>query len=231
MFKSYYVRARLFPTIITCVPLLILINAFISYNRDQLKAIGEVGSVLIQLGISTALIFLLVQINRFVSKELFQRFYFKDELFMPSTDYLLHSSNFFESEVSEMIRTKIKDTYGIGLLNPEEEKKDTSKARRLITTACSQVRNSLRDNKILLQHNIEYGFFRNLVGGSLLAFIFSFTVIVYGASQENNALQYSGVVLAVLYLFPLLLSKTLIRRFGHYYAKILYEQFLSLKSL
>lgn len=230
MFNSYYLKARLFPTILNCIPIIILANNLMTdFVTEKFQEASMFVLLATNTSISAAIIFLLVLINRFISKELFQRWLFQDEMRMPSTDYLLYSNLHFDSKIKEQIRDKIKTRYNIHLLNNEEEVKDELSARKLITTALSQVRNDLRPNKILLQHNIEYGFFRNLVGGSLLAFFASFGLIVYGVNDSSQGLQTTGVVFCLAYLFPLLLSKSLIKKHGEYYAKILFEQFLSLK--
>lgn len=230
MFNSYYIKARLFPTILTSIPLIILANnlmtGFIAQKFQEANAFIFAAT---NTSVSAAIIFLLVLINRFISKEIFQQWFFQDEMRMPSTEYILGSNLHFDPKIKEQIRNKIKLRYKIHLLNSVEEKEDENRARKLIVAALSQVRNDLRPNKMLLQHNIEYGFFRNLIGGSLIAFMASFGLIIYGVNTSSNALQTTGTILCLVYLFPLLMSKALINKHGNYYAKILFEQFLSLK--
>jgi hypothetical protein len=230
MFNSYYLKARLFPTILTSIPLIILVNNLMSdFMAQKFQEANTFILLTTNTSISAAIIFLLVLINRFISKEIFQRWFFQDEMRMPSTGYLLWSNTHFDVKIKEQIRNKITSRYDIQFLNAEEEKEDEYSARKLITTALSQVRNELRPNKMLLQHNIEYGFFRNLIGGSLIAFFASFGLIVYGTNISSSGFQTIGVILCLAYIFPLLLSKSLINKHGQYYAKILFEQFLSLK--
>ena len=113
-------------------------------------------------------------------------------------------------------------------MSKEEEEADEQNARKQICIAVSQIRNSLRDNKLLLQHNIEYGFFRNLLGGCLIAFVFSICILVNGIVEAETGLRVTGIVLSIIYLIPILLSSLIIKRFGNYYSKTLYEQFLSI---
>jgi hypothetical protein len=229
MTSNYYIKGRLFPTVLTVVPLLIFVNFIISnlYN-DFLKDVFIILPLLANLGISAALIFLMVQLNRFVAKEVFQRIFFKDETNMPTTNHLLWSDNFFDKSIKEKIRNKIQSQYGLNLTSEIEESENESISRKQIVTAVSQIRNSLRDNKLLLQHNIEYGFFRNLLGGALIAILFSIFIFAYGALNHEINLKFIGVIFTVIYFVPLLFSKLLIKRFGNYYSKILYEQFLSI---
>lgn len=227
--SNYYIRGRLFPTILTSIPLLIFLNSIVAkFYHDKLSEILNVLPLITNLGLSTALVFLMVQLNRLIAKEVFQKFFFKDELQMPTTNHLLWKDSFFEQTIKEKIQNKINSKFDIKIQNLTEEQADELKSRKQIVTAVSQIRNSLRDNKLLLQHNIEYGFFRNLIGGSLIATIFSILIFIYGLLLEQQSFKFIGISLAIVYLIPLILSKLLIKRFGNYYSKILYEQFLSI---
>ena len=226
--NKYYLKARLFPTVLTVIPLLILVNMLVStFLHDTLKAIQEILPLITSLGLSAALLFLMVQVNRTVSKEIFQRFFFQDEIEMPTTNSLLWSDSGFDDSTKEQIRVKIKEKFGINLMSKEEEKTAEPKSRKQIVTAVSQIRNFLRDNFLLLQHNIEYGFFRNILGGSLIAVICSVGIIIYGTVVDEPSTKMTGIILGVIYSVPLFFSKQIINYYGKYYSKILYEQFLS----
>lgn len=230
MFKDvYFYRARLFPALITSIPMLVYFNKIVAVKYyDALKNVVDILPLITHLGLSAAVIFLCVQINRLLAKEIFQRFYFKEEARMPSTNYLLLENDFYDNSIKSKIRDKIQERFGIRLLNVNEEKQNENRARSLISTAVSQIRIALKGNKMLLQHNIEYGFWRNLIGGCVLAVIFSAVTFVYGKINALNDLMTIGAILFIFYLFPIIFSKIIIGNYGRYYAKILYEQFLSL---
>ncbi len=80
-------------------------------------------------------------------------------------------------------------------------------------------------NHMLLQHNIEYGFWRNLLGGCVLAAIESIVLFVFAEINSNHAMIATSVILFCVYLLPILLSKTLVKTHGQNYAKILFEQY------
>jgi hypothetical protein len=227
--NSYYLKARLFPTVLTSIPAIIIYNKFIAViYHDKLENIYAGLPTITDVIFSGAIIFLLVQINRFLSKELFQRLYFKDEINMPTTNLLLKSNNELESSIKQKLEDKIKNKFEITLLPLNEEIAEEIRARKLIVTTVSQIRNILRDNSLLLQHNIEYGFFRNLIGGSFLAFVISLIIILYSFFIGDIATKYLGIILTCIYFLPIILSKNIINRFAKYYAKILYEQFLTI---
>lgn len=227
--NNYYFKARLFPTVLTSIPAIILYNKFISsLYRDKLENIFSVLPTITDIILSSAIVFLLVQINRFLSKEIFQRLYFKDEINMPTTNFLLKSNNELETSIKQKIEDKIKNKFDITLLSSVEESADEQRARKLIATSVSQIRNVLRDNSLLLQHNIEYGFFRNLIGGSFLAFVFSIIILISSHYTDEIATRNFGFILTSIYFLPIILSKFIINRYGKYYTKILFEQFLSI---
>lgn len=224
----YYLKSRLFPTILTSIPALILYNKFATtLYHDKLENIYIALPIITDIIFSGAIVFLLVQINRFLSKEIFQRLYFKDEINMPTTNFLLKSNNQLEITIKQKIEDKIRTKFDISLLSSIEESADETRARKLIAMTVSQIRNVLRDNTLLLQHNIEYGFFRNLIGGSFLAFIVSIIIVVSSHCIVDIATRNLGWILTVVYFLPILFSKVIIDRYGKYYAKILYEQFLT----
>ncbi|MBW8242546.1 hypothetical protein K1F50_07005 [Muricauda oceani] len=224
---EYYLKARLFPTIICAIPILTLYYFGFSGKVidfiDFLKGYKWVSDITI----SIAIIYLMTQINRFVSKELFQKVFFKDELNMPTTNFLLHSGTFFAERTKINIREKVKEKFDIELFTKSEEDKNELEARKTIVSAVAQVRNATRDNHLLLQHNIEYGFTRNLIGGCLIAVLISLLNLYFFKSVIPNLLAFNiSIGFAILYALPILFSKYLINRYGKYYAKVLFEQFL-----
>ena len=227
--NSYYLKARLFPTVLTSIPAIILYNKFVAVlYHDRLENIYVALPTITDVIFSGAIIFLLVQINRFLSKEIFQKVYFKDEINMPTTNFLLKSNNELEKSIKQKIEDKIKTKFDITLLSSIEESAEEPRARKLIATTVSQIRNVLRDNTLLLQHNIEYGFFRNLIGGSFLAFLISLIILFSSHFSGDIPTRNLGLILTIIYFLPIILSKVIIDRYGKYYAKILYEQFLTI---
>lgn len=226
--NNYYFKARLFPTVLTSIPAIILYNKFVaSLYHDKLENIFSILPTITDIILSLAIVFLLVQLNRFLSKEIFQRLYFNDENYMPTTNFLLKSNKELETSIKQKIEEKIKSKFDINLLTAVEESTDEPRARKLIATTVSQIRNVLRDNALLLQHNIEYGFFRNLIGGSLLAFVISLIIAISSHCTGDITTRNLGWILTIIYFLPILMSNVIIKRYGKYYAKILYEQFLS----
>lgn len=228
--NKYLLSARLAPTILTSIPICTsyyyLLRPILFSENNGIKWLSPVGDV----SIVTGLIFLLVQFNRFLSKEVFQKLFFKDEINMPTTICLMYSNNYFTEQIKNKIRCKIKESFDIELFDENSESTDEINAKKQIVSSVSQIRINLKDNKMLLRHNIEYGFVRNLLGGSLFAFLISVMLFfIFKFYLINHQMVWTSIVLMILYSIPLLMCKWLINRFGFYYAKILFEQFLASK--
>lgn len=225
--NTYYLKARLFPAIICAVP--ILSTYFFGFSEktksfiDFLQGFTWTGDVTI----SIALIFLMVQLNRFAAKELFQRLFFSDEIRMPTTNFLLYSDSFLAKDIKNKIRQKIHTDFDISLADENFEKENELEARKIIITAVSQIRNKTRGNSLLLQHNIEFGFMRNLIGGATLALVVAlFNLYYFNQILFNDFAVKLNFVLFIIYLVPIIFSKMIVKRYGHYYAKVLFEQYL-----
>lgn len=230
MYKdSYFYRARLFPALLTSIPLLIFANKVIAIKyAGAFKNVIDILPLLTHFGFSAAIIFLLVQVNRLVAKEIFQRWFFKEDLYMPTTNNLLWSSSHFSPHIKDKIHSKVNSKFQIILASRTEEQQDELNARKLIVAAVSQIKNLLRGNEMLFRHNIEYGFWRNLVGGSLIAVVFSVIILANGYFGELGDQTTLGIIGLTVYLIPVVFSKLIVRSYGEYYAKVLYDQFLSI---
>jgi hypothetical protein len=216
---KYYIRATLFPTVLTGIPMLLFFNIFIApIYAEPLKNVFEMLPMVTSATFSAAILFLLTQLNRLCAKELFQRWIFEDELSMPSTNHLLYSDRLIECSIKERTRAKIHEHFGIELLSRDEEKSDEVRARKRIAAAVSQIRNVLRGNAMLLRFNTDYGFFRNLVGGSLLAAFIAILILVFSFAEGNDPMKIFAIFLFVVYLTPVLLSRVVISKYGSYYS-------------
>jgi hypothetical protein len=226
--NQYYIKARLIPAIITSIPIFSFYYFGLSKNLENYISFLENYKWAGDITISIALIYLLIQINRFISKGFFQKFYFKEELEMPTTNFLLYSNDTLAKSVKFQIREKIKSNFNTTLLNKNEEKQDILEAKKTIVGAVSKIRNSTRGNAMILQHNIEYGFARNLIGGCILAVLISLIGILYFNVITLNKFSINlNIFFVIIYLVPIIFSKKIIVSYGENYAKVLFEQFLS----
>jgi len=225
--NKYYIKARLLPAILTSVPLIsfyyYILKPLIGNNLNEIiPLIPHFGDI----SITIAVMFFLIQVNRFLSKEFLQRYYFSDELKMPTTEFLLFSNLEYSDDFKGKIREKFFDKYKVRLSNVTEERADEQTARKKIKEAVGLIRVTLQGNEMLLNHNIEYGALRNLLGGCFHAILFSIGLIIFKYYEPTNPPNlFYPIILLVTYSLLLILSRWLMKRYGENYAKILYQEF------
>lgn len=109
----------------------------------------------------------------------------------------------------------------------EEERLSENETRTRIVEIMFLLRKKLHGNKFLLQHNIEYGAMRNVIGGSVLGAIFSITnIIFFSYLRPTEMAIYVSVFTLSVYTVILLSSKVFIDFYENNYAKILYREYL-----
>jgi len=230
--NRYYLQARLAPTILTAIPLISVYLFIVSpYVSNYLKVILPMLPLIGDISFSAAFVFILVQLNRTLSKELLQSRFFKGETKMPTTDFLLYNNEEYSTETKDRIRRKIKDHFNMELFDSVAETANEGKSRVMIKDCVGQIRVLLTENKMLLNHNIEYGALRNFLGGCIQAILFSLVLIGHSAfAPFNKGIFIFSCFLLTIYTVPLFVSKWLMQRYGNNYARILYQQFLSVPT-
>lgn len=222
---KYDMKARIFPAFISMLPVFVFVHFFlepkIASFIDYVFGIKIIG----YLTFGYVLTFLFAHICRLISK-IYQNIYFKDELFMPTTNYMLYSDKHYSEDFKNEIRQKIDNDFNIKLLSKREELMNETEARKKIVEAMSQIRLKVKSGTLLLKHNIEYGFWRNLIGGSTVAVLISLLNIIF--LWGNNTAVILSIGLAVLFLLPVLFSKYIINRLGENYARVLLQEYKSL---
>lgn len=217
------------PTILTIVPLVTFYVYVVSPTIDSVLApVWNLLPVLTDVTINAALLFLLVSLNRFLSKVIFQNFFYQDELKMPTTDYLLPDNKDLDKVSRNRYYDFILQDFNINMRKDIKSLKTENEKRIMIARVVGQIRQSLRENKMLLQHNIEYGFFRNLIGGALLAVIFSIILLTISYLHHAEYMKVTSITMLCVYLLPIVFSKLIIKYHGRNYANVLFEQYGSL---
>lgn len=158
LFGEYGVKARLFPALLCVPPFLLLkhfaVDPFIDPSLTTLwvSVAGDVSLVAV-------LMYLLTQMNRFVSKALFEM---KSEF--PTTLMLLPSSKDLSDEFRAKIDARVRIDFQLSLPTAADERASVNNAKTRIIEIVSLIINKVGNGKLVLQHNIEYGFMRNLLG-------------------------------------------------------------------
>ncbi len=228
LFDKYSMKARVLPATFTIlVPLIIFNHFFTSPILSDLLGAFEASEAISNISISLVLMFYLSQIARIIGKNLFEKRIFKDELKMPTTEFMLFSDKQFSDNYKMNFASKVKSDFNIDLHSKQEEIEDEQTARRKIVEAMSSVRKSLFKNSFLLQHNIEYGAMRNTIGGSIIGLILCIIncFFFYFIVRVDFAI-YASCVLGIIFILLILFSKSIIVSYGKAYAKILFREFM-----
>lgn len=225
MFNQYNLKARIFPTIICAIPILLFQYFFLSEKISifltflgNLKFAGD-------FTISIVILYFVSQINRLFSKTFFE----KKEIYMPTTDFLLISNSEYSNEYKVKIYEKLEKDFGLKLPIEKEQKENEIYSRKRISEIMSLARKKVGSGKLLLQHNIEYGFWRNLIGGTIFAVLFSGITTYFSYSESNKTLLFVSIILLIIYLLILIFNKFIIGRFGKMYARVLIQEYMGMK--
>ena len=108
-------------------------------------------------------------------------------------------------------------------LYPEETK---IKIREIV----GLIINKVKGGNLLLQHNIEYGFVRNLMGGSVVACIVSIlNIILFKFVFMNKIVFVTSILTLLIYLMPIIFSKKILKHYADEYADKLFREYLGLE--
>lgn len=220
---KYTLEARFAPALITMIPILIFYVYY--FSPIILCAITPILPVVAGVSINGALLFGVMQLNRLLSKLIFQKWLYQDELNMPTTDYLLPDNPIIDKVSKKRYYDLIKIDFNIDMKENLQQLTAEVDQRKMIVRVVGQIRKKLEGNVMLLQHNIEYGFFRNLCGGAVLAMLFMFANIVISIVAKDYSKTTAFVVLLLIYLIPIVFSKTCLKYLGRNYADVLFNQY------
>jgi hypothetical protein len=203
------------------------------YFLSQNVTLKELGQFLISLkfygaaSLSVVFLYLYAQVIRITSKY-YENKYFVDDSGFPTTYLLTYADKTFSSTYKDRFRTLIQKHFDLRLPSETEEHMDIAEARRRIAEAVKLVTVKVGDGKLVKKHNIWYGFFRNLIGGSLYSMLFSSVNIVLGFCVIGSpVLTGVSMVLLLLYLVIFFLRKRILSQNGEAYAKQLLSEFIA----
>lgn len=218
--NKYARIARVYPAILTGIPIVLLSIPLVNTFLDIVGVNQWIAKIIGNLGFSAVVLYFYSQLVRTLGKFIFEKIYFRDETLFPTTQALHPKGKIFSSDLKDRYYEKVKKEFKINILSAS----DDDEIRRMINESVAQVCLKVGKGKLLLQHNIEYGFIRNFCGGSLFGFICSLVgVIIYWNSAPVFAVY---LTLLFSYLVFVVLSKPLISHFGFQYAKVLISEYM-----
>lgn len=198
---------------------------------DKLERIWNILISIIPASLVTAAIgYGVKNLVRSTSKAVFQFPLFKeDETKMPTTEFLLHSTDILSRQNKQLIRSKIMQDTGLKLMEEEEEKLNDREARLIIVDAVSRIREKTRGNQILFNYNCNYGFVRNFLGANIWALLIVFLLILinFFVPVINNRIIIGAAILIIV-SFPV--AFYLLKLNGREYARQLFTVYMELQG-
>lgn len=227
-FDMYTIRARFYPGIISALPILVL-GYFLFPFEDFKNLLSFLLSLQFAGSITISVVFLYFysQIIRMTSKHFTDK-YFCKEKGLPTTYYMMFNDSHYSKEFKTRFREKIMNKFNFSLLNEEQEGKQKKEAKKRLDETIEMVRVNLDDRLLLKKHEIWYGFFRNLISGSIFGAIFSLLNIILGFFVfKNLVLIIVSAVLIVFYCLYFCQHRTFLFRAAEEYARRLLAEFMS----
>ncbi len=226
---EYEIKARYLPTFLSVVPLVHFLTLFLGEVFWK-ELIGNIGWMLVvtNLGLSLLVMLTLVQIQCGFSKHWVEESVFgKGGERFPTTDMLLYNGGLISFERKEQIHSEITKQFSSTLSSRAEEKNNPDNARLQAREAVGHVRGTVGKGAMILQYNIRYGFFRNLIGGVIWSTVGSIGCsIIYGINNNWKTMSFF-IVFFVIHLTMFLFKKAILEKFAFSYADALFNEFLN----
>jgi hypothetical protein len=214
--------------IIPCV--LAIAMMFYSQALQELHELWRYILTFLPVVVFFALGFFLRERIRATSKILFQYPLFKeDETMMPTTNFLMWSSD-SPDEMKKAIRKKVKAVFGYNMPTKAQEAKNPNAARKTIAPIVGAIRKKARDSGdiVYTQANYRYGFNRNLIGGLVWSFSFTFLLMIINFIVPCIHWQWFIGTLIFIFLWGLLEFYVFLKFSARNYARQLFITFLAI---
>ena len=233
LLNPYTIIARYLPAILSALPLLVIWY----YLSDNFELEGLASFILNiklpnagSITLSLALLHFYSLAIREISKY-FQRQYFtgKGAKGFPTTYLMTYSDSTFSDSYKDKYRKHISNRFNFELLSKEDESTDIIEAKKRLNEATGLVKAEIQGGYLVLAHNIGFGFFRNLIGGTIISMPVCITGILLGWFLiENSKVMIS--ILAIIffpYLLLFLFRRSILVHNGEAYAQKLFDEFIN----
>jgi hypothetical protein len=227
-FDQYFLYARVLPAILTAIPLILFHHFYINLEFSGFLYKIWTFRVVTELTMPLVFIITLAFINRVISKMLIEDKRYSSETKMPTTENLLFKSTPYEESYLNQIHQKIVKDFNIKLISKKNESQNETDSRKIIVQAVSHIKEKVKGGRLLLQHNMEYGFFRNLVGGSIIAIVVSiFSAIFFHFIYANILGFWLSIIEILIFGSVLIFYGKILDMLGQLYAKRLIQEYMT----
>ncbi len=227
IYNRYELLAQYFPAVITSIPAFVTIFAL---KKSSWFSDSQSASVLTfaeNVGLSFVAFFLLMQVQRFLAKYYLEKKLFADGIQLPTTQMLLLTDGRLSKNMKTKIRKRVLVDFNFTLYDENEEKQNLGEAVRLIIEAVALIRGMVKDGKLCINYNIQYGFFRNLIAGFFIAFPMSLINIAICIISPSTAGMVISSLTALFFGVLFLVRKMILTNLAESYAKNLFTEYIS----
>lgn len=224
LISKYSIYARVLPGVLTFLPIFTLFCKIIGKFPDLNPAKffvnfhEYVGYVML-----LPFVYLFSLFCREVGRKL-ERWFFLSKSGFPTTYLMLYSNTVYPDDLKDTYRTKVKFRFGLTLLSRSEELQSPKIAVQQLNFASRFLASSCQDNEDVQNRNVEYGFYRNLLGGSVIAIAVCLFGFIWGIMSSDSILSFWFLILGGIYtlVFSLVFCSTLKRAAEDYAFKAIY---------
>lgn len=226
---SYSLYARFFPSIVSSLPFFVI--WFFLADNLRLK---ELGSFLLSLEfyggttLSVVGLYFYAQVIRITSK------WFEGKIFsthtngFPTTYLMMYDNETFSQAYKDTYRHLVKKHFNMDLLSIDLEKEQKLEAQKRLNEATKQVILRVGNGKLVKQHNIWYGFNRNLVGGAVYSIALCLTGLGISVVNQDRMLALIMGCLGMLFGTILIFHRRTLKQTAESYAQQLIAEFISM---
>lgn len=225
-FDMYDLMARLLPSLIGLVPLIILLmfTIYTSLFENKIGSMTLVGIVsFIMVGFS----FSVLAFSNLVAglSKIYQNKYFMKKDGFPTTYLLLYDDTTYSDEYKKCYRDKVAELFNLKSLPYEEEQEGKTKSIQWLNSAAEYVKHYVFKGLIRTQ-NIRYGFTRNLIGATFFGIPFSIIGGITGLLINSIGLALTSLFLLIMYSIIQIFKKHLLIESAEAYGKELIANFM-----
>lgn len=163
-----------------------------------------------------------------ITSKYFERKYFTGKYGFPTTYFMLYSDQTYSTDYKDKFRDKVRKELKLDLLDVAKELEQPDDARKRLNECFNHIRLKVGSGKLVLKHNIWYGFTRNLIGGSIYASIFCVANIIlgFGVFRQPTLVVASFVLLAV-YVSILAFHRAILIQNAEAYGRQLISEYMT----
>lgn len=228
---EYDKKALFEPTVLNLLVLGVVYSFAVAYSAFHTSMILSVVETLFPIVVFAIVMRAVMGIFRRLSKMLLQNWIFgKGMVNMPTTEFLLHKSNFGDRSIKSQVRKVIKERFGASLPSEYFESQNDSEARKQISMVVARIREYIRH--LPKEHrsdydrcNIRYGFTRNFLGGAVVVLPAIIALQIY--SYVTGGFFIAGLVACLIYVFAVVVLSFSLKCDAEDYARSLFVTFLN----